>query len=94
MPNHVKRGIRYEKEKARAHRGRHIGGPGNPDYVRGSAMGEIKNRITKVTKPELQKMKRNGITEVESKAGFTQPAVDYRDRYCPGLKLFRRSKRL
>ncbi len=28
----VKRGIDYEKAKAKAHRAKHVGGPGKPDY--------------------------------------------------------------
>ncbi len=35
----VKRGIRYEEEKAKAHRGKHIGGPGKEDYKRGEVKG-------------------------------------------------------
>ena len=62
----IKRGFRYEKEKAKAHRGKHIGGPGKEDYRRGEVKGEVKNRKTLVTKPELQEMFRKGITEVET----------------------------
>jgi len=72
---HIRRGMRYEKEKAKAHRGKHIGGSGKPDYQRGSIIGEIKNRKTKVTKPELQKLiVKKEIKEIESKSGFTGPA--------------------
>lgn len=88
----IKRGIRYEKEKAKAHRARHIGGAGKPDYQRGDVKGEVKNRKAKVTKPELQKMVRKGITEVESKSGYTRPALEYRNRYHPEVKLIQRGR--
>jgi len=90
----VKRGIRYEKEKAKAHRGKHIGGPGKEDYKRGEIKGEVKNRGTPVTKPELQEMFRKGISEVESKAGYTEPAIKYKERYHRDKKLFEKGKRI
>lgn len=47
----VKRGIRYEKEKAKAHGGKHIGGPGKEDYRRGEAKGEVKkSRLPRIVK--------------------------------------------
>lgn len=91
--NDVRRGMRYEKEKAKAHRARHIGGPDKPDYQRGNTKGEVKNRKTKVTKPELKKMVRKGVGEVESKSGFTGPAIEYRDRYHPEVKLMKKGKK-
>jgi len=91
--NHVKRGIAYEKRKAGEHGAKHVGGPGMHDYQRGEAIGEVKARQTPVTKPELQRLIRQKcVTEVDSKAGFTQPAIDYRDRYQPDVKLISRRK--
>lgn len=90
----VKRGIKYEKDKARAHRGKHVGGPGKEDYRRGDITGEVKARETPVTKPELQKLFRRGIDEVESKTGYTDPAIEYKKRYHPGKKLYKKGKRV
>ena len=93
--NDIKKGIDYEKKKAQEHRGQHQGGPGKPDYTRGDTKGEVKDRKTKVTKPELQKLiTQKGVTEVDSKAGFTQPAIDYRDRYHPKVKLTSKKKKI
>src|SRR5271157_6136806 len=91
----VKRGLNYEKDKAKAHNARHVGGPGMHDYERGNSKGEVKCRDSPVTKPELQDLLRNkGITEVESKSGYTQPALDYRDRYRPDVKLMKKGKKI
>jgi hypothetical protein len=93
--NDVNRGITHEKTKAKDHHGTHIGGPGEPDYRRGPAVGEVKDRQSKVTKPELQHLIRDkGVTEVDSKSGFTQPAIDYRDRHQPDVKLISRGKKV
>lgn len=89
----INRGIRYEKQKATEYRGSHRGGPSAPDYKRGSVNGEVKNRQSKVTKPELQTLiNKKGITEIDSKAGFTQPAIDYRDRWHPDVRLIQRRR--
>jgi len=90
--NHARRGINYEKRKAKQHGGMHIGGPGNPDYIRGRIPGEVKNRNTPITKPELMLLCQKGVREVDSRAGYTQPAIDYRDRYCSRLKLMKKGK--
>ena len=93
--NDVNRGIAYEKRKASEHGAKHVGGPGMHDYERGSAKGEVKARQTPVTQPELQRLiKEKGITEVDSKSGFTQPAIEYRDRYQPDVKLISRGKKV
>ncbi|MDO8874285.1 MAG: hypothetical protein Q7V05_16395 [Methanoregula sp.] len=93
--NDVNRGIASEKRKAGEHGARHIGGPGMPDYQRGGVLGEVKVRQTPVTKPELQRLiTQKGIGEVDSKAGFTQPAIEYRDRYQPDVKLISRGKKI
>ena len=88
----VERGIRYEKQEAKAHRAKHVGGPGKADYIRGSVKGEVKNRKTPVTKPELQKMFKKGISEVESKSGYTSPALEFKRKYHSKKKLYQRGK--
>jgi len=90
-----RRGIDYEKQKSTEHGARHVGGPGKHDYERGTTRGEVKCRTSPVTKPELQRLvNRKGITEIDSKGGYTGPAVEYRDRYHPDVKLFKRGKKL
>ena len=90
-----RRGIDYEKQKSTEHGARHVGGPGKHDYERGTTRGEVKCRDSPVTKPELQRLiKQKGINEVDSKGGFTEPAVEYRDRYRPEVKLFKRGKKI
>lgn len=89
----INRGIKYEQRKAIEHKGKHTGGPGAEDYTRGNIRGEVKDRKTKVTKPELQKLiNMKKITEYESKSGFTDPAINYRNRYHPKVKLIQRGK--
>lgn len=91
----IHRAFRYERRKAREHGGRHIGGPGAPDYQRGDTFGEVKSRASKVTKPELQRLIQNkGITEIDSKAGFTQPAIEYRNRWQSDVRLIRRKRNI
>ncbi len=93
--DHIKRGLQYEKRKAAEHRAHHIGGPGNPDYQRGKVFGEVKCRQTKVTKPELQRLvKQKSVREVDSKAGFTRPAVEYRNTWRSDVKLIQRRRRI
>jgi hypothetical protein len=45
-----------------------------------------------VTKPELQQMAQRGVSEVDSKGGFTGPAVDLAKQR--SIKLFSRNKRV
>jgi len=90
----INRGISAEKQKAKEHRGTYQGGPDKPDYTRGNVKGEVKTRETKLTKPELQKLVQKGVTEVDSKARFTKPAVEYRDRYRPDVKLISKKKKI
>ena len=82
----------YEKRKAKEHRAKHIGGPGNPDYVRGNNVGEVKNRKSPVTRPELKRLAARGVTEIDSMGGFTQPAVQ--SAKARGIKLFSRRRRI
>jgi hypothetical protein len=83
----------YERTKAKAHRGRHVGGSGKPDYTRGNILGEVKCRQTPLTKTQVKEIAKKGISEIVSKSGFTGPAIKYVKRYRPNLKLFHRGKR-
>jgi len=89
----MKRWELYEKSKANAHRGRHVGGSGKPDYVRGEVKGEVKCHQRPLTKTQVKKIAQKEVAEIESKSGFTQPAIDYVKRYRPNMKLFHRGKR-
>ena len=83
------RGIAHEKRIASKHNAKHVGGPGKEDYRRGSVLGEVKATKAKMTKPTLMKyIKEKGITEFDVKNGYTKPALAYRDRYHPKVKLF------
>jgi hypothetical protein len=84
---------RYERSKAKAHRGRHVGGSRKPDYIRGDVLGEIKCRQKPLTKTQVKKIAQKGVTEIISKSGFTTPAIKYVKQYRPNLKLFHRGKR-
>ena len=83
----------YEKKKAKEHRGRHLGGPGEPDYVRGAAKGEVKAWDRPMEKADVMREARKGRTEIVSKRGFTPEAIEYVKRYRPKIKLFHRKKR-
>ena len=88
----MKKATAYEKTAAKRHKAKQIGGAGKEDYRRGSVIGEVKDRETPVTRPELIKMAKKKVKEVESKGGFTEPAIAYRNRYQPQMKLFKRGK--
>lgn len=89
----VKRGIDYEKRKAREANCKHKGGPGNPDYIcPDGTKAEVKRRKRKVTKPELMKMAKKGINIVHSLSGYTKPAIEYRNRYQPDITLCSRKR--
>jgi len=91
--NAINRGIREEKRIAKRRGCKHVGGPGQPDFIcPNGTTGEVKARKTKVTQPELKKYGQNGIGEVHSEAGFTRQAVDYRNRYRPNMTLFQGRK--
>ena len=81
-----KRGIAYEKKAARKHNARHVGGPGNPDYVRGDTWGEVKNWNRPVDGGTMEDLIDNGIDEVVSRNGFTEPAIEVAKDF--GVKLF------
>jgi len=81
---------KYGRRKARQHRAKHVGGPGGPDYIRGAKAGEVKNRKTPVTGPELLRLADRGVDEIDSKGGFTGPAIEAAKKL--GIKLFSRGK--
>lgn len=83
---------RYEKFKAREHRGKHIGGPGKEDYRRGQVKGEVKHWKRPVTKPEVKKIVEKGMKEITNLKGFTKPAIDYACKR--KIKLFEKGKRI
>lgn len=83
---------RYEKRKAKQHRGKHVGGPGKPDYIRGSNHGEIKCWNRPLSKYTVKKLAQKRRTEIISKSGFTKGAIEYAKRYRPNLKLLHRNK--
>ena len=85
---------RYEKKKARQHRGRHVGGPGQPDYIRGKIHGEVKSWNRPMSRADVMREARKGRNELTSKRGFTQSAIEYTRRYRPNMKLFHRKKRV
>jgi len=85
---------RYERRKAREHRGQHVGGAGREDYRRGKVKGEVKHMKRPMSKPEVMKACGKGIREIESLKGYTKPAIEYAIRYCPNLKLFHRGRRV
>ena len=85
---------RYEKRKSKDHRGRHVGGPGNPDYVRGRIQGEVKNWSRPLSKYDLKQEARKGRNEITSKSGFTEGAIRYAERYRPTMKLFHKNKQI
>lgn len=87
-----RRGIEYEKKKAKDHGAKHVGGPGKEDARKGGQKIEIKDKKDPVTRPELVKMKRKKITKIISKGGFTKPALDYGKE--KKMKLYKGKKKL
>ena len=89
-----KRAESYEKRKAREHRGQPVGGPGEPDYTRGEIEGEVKYWEKPMGKADVMKEARKGRTEIVSKKGFTEEALEYAKRYRPNLTLFNGKKKV
>jgi len=82
----------HEKRKAKKHRGKHFGGPGEPDYTRGKKKGEVKNWKSPVHSGVVKRAKQKGVAEIDSKSGFTEPAIKFAKKY--GIKLFHRGKEI
>ena len=72
---------KLEKGTAKRHRGKHVGGPGKPDYTRGNVHGEVKQRTKPLTKTEVMKECQKGRTEIVCPAGFSKEARQYVKRY-------------
>ena len=89
--NPSKRGVKYEKQMAKKHRGKHLGGPGKPDYQRGKTKGEVKNWNRPVDSGEIKRAHQRGISEIVSKSGFTKPAVELAKKL--GIKLITKKKK-
>ena len=83
---------RYERRKARQHRARHVGGTGKEDYRRGYVKGEVKHMKRRMTKPEVRRAWKKGITEIDTLSGYTEPAKEYARRR--KMKLFHRAMRV
>ena len=83
---------RYERTQARKHRGKHVGGSGNPDYTRGEVQGEVKAWARPLSKYDVKKEVGKGRNEIISKSGFTEGAIKYAKRYCPKVKLVDKNK--
>ena len=43
MKKNQRIGYKYEKTQAKKHKGKHLGGPGKPDYQRGEVKAEVKD---------------------------------------------------
>jgi len=75
MKKSQKRGYEAEKRIAKKHRGKHLGGPGKPDYKRGKTKGEVKNWKKPVHSGVIRDAVKKGVEEIDSKSGFTEPAI-------------------
>lgn len=69
-----KRGLKYEKYKARKMRYKHFGGPGKADAGRRKRKVEIKKWKRPVPSGVIKKAIRKGIKTVIAPGGFTAPA--------------------
>jgi len=78
---------RYEKRKSRDRRCVPIGGPGEPDFIRGQTNGEVKAWNRRMGRYDVKIEAQKGRTEIISKRGFTDEAIAYAEQYRPGLRL-------
>jgi hypothetical protein len=84
----------YEKRMAKKHKGRYLGGPGQPDYIKGKIPGEVKAWSRPMSRYDVKKEIQKGRKEIISKSGFTSGAISYVKRYRPNVKLFHKNKRI
>ena len=70
-----KRGVKYEKRQATKLKGTHVGGPGNPDIIKGKERIEVKNRKDKLNSTDVIKAIEKKITTIISKSELTKPAA-------------------
>lgn len=82
------KGKKFEEAVAKYMGGIPLGGPGEPDYRRGSIEGEVKAWKDKMGKSEVMKETAKGRDEIVDRQGFTDEAIGYKERYRPNLKLF------
>lgn len=92
MKKPQRRAQRYEQQQARKHRGRHLGGPGQPDYTRGQTRGEVKNWKRPVHKGVIEEAKQKGVREIVSSSGFSEQAIEAAKK--AGIRLISRGRRL
>lgn len=92
MRKSQQRAGRYEKEQARKHGGKAKGGPGQPDYTRGSVKAEVKNWQRPVHSGVIEKAKQDGVKEIVSASGFTKQAVEQAKK--AGIKLISRGRQM
>ncbi len=74
MKEAQKKGYDYEKKIAKDRNAKHIGGPGKPDYKKGSTLGEVKVTKTPTTTTDIKKALNKKVGEMESEGGFTKLA--------------------
>ena len=92
MSSKQKKGIKYEKTQAKKHGGKHLGGPGKPDYKRGKTKGEVKNWKRPVDSRVIREASKKKVKEIVSKSGFTKPAENLAKK--KGIKLIKRGKKV
>ena len=92
MPSKQKKGIKYEKTQAKKHGGKHLGGPGKPDYKRGKTKGEGKKWKRAVDSGVIREASKKKVKEIVSKSGFTKPAENLAKK--KGIKLIKRGKKV
>ncbi|GAH45917.1 unnamed protein product [marine sediment metagenome] len=92
MSSKQKKGIQYEKTQAKKHGGKHLGGPGKPDYKRGKIKGEVKNWKRPVDSGVIREASKKKVKEVISKSGFTKPAENLAKK--KGIKLIKRGRKV
>ncbi len=86
------RGARYERRQAHKRGGKPVGGPGAPDYIRGATKGEVKNWNRPVHSGVVEKARLDGVKEIVSSSGFSQPAIALAK--AQGITLIYRGRRL
>ncbi len=69
-------GTNYERVQARRLGAKRIGGPGNPDLVKGRMKAEVKDWKKPVGASVIEKAKSDGNNRVISKNGFTDVALE------------------
>jgi len=84
--------VRYEKQKSRAHKARHVGGPRKEDARKRKQKIEIKDWKKPVPKPVVVKAWKRGVRKFISKGGFYKPALKFGKT--KRMKLYKGKKRV